>query len=481
MSGSVPVVSATAIPGLLLVDLPVHGDRRGWFKENWQRADAVAAGLPDFSPVQQNVSFNEGVGTTRGMHAEPWDKYVSVATGEVFAAWVDLRAGDGFGTVVSTRLGPGRAAFVPRGVANGFQTVLPGTAYTYLVTRHWSPDALDGYSYVNLADPALGIAWPVAPREAVLSDADRTHPPLREVVPLAPPRILVLGGGGQLGRGFARLALEDPRLEVVGRDTVDVTSAADRERLDLSAYACVVNAAAYTAVDAAQTPSGCQAAWAVNATAVSGWAAACGRAGVPLVHVSTDYVFGGGASGAASGLVEDAPVAPLSVYGASKAAGEAAVTAWPQHLVVRTSWLIGDGPNFVRTMLRLAEAGARPSVVDDQLGRLSFADELASAILHLIDVGAPGGIYHVQGAGPERSWCDVARAVFAAAGRDPGDVRAIPTSEYMAQHPGSAPRPVRSTLGMRRLLSTGFVPADQDAALGAYLAGLRARPGAARA
>ena len=92
-------VTETPIPGLLVWDVPVHGDNRGWFKENWQREKMVAAGLPDFGPVQNNISFNDAVGTTRGIHAEPWDKFVSVASGRIFGAWVDLRRGPSFGQV----------------------------------------------------------------------------------------------------------------------------------------------------------------------------------------------------------------------------------------------------------------------------------------------------------------------------------------------------------------------------------------------
>ena len=109
----------TAIPGLTIWDLPVHGDNRGWFKENWQRAKMVAAGMPDFGPVQNNVSFNDAAGTTRGIHAEPWDKYISVASGRIFGAWVDLRDGPTFGTVFTAELDPSRAVFVPQGVGNG--------------------------------------------------------------------------------------------------------------------------------------------------------------------------------------------------------------------------------------------------------------------------------------------------------------------------------------------------------------------------
>ena len=118
-------VTTTPIPGLLVVHLPVHGDNRGWFKENWQRAKMVALGLPDFEPVQNNMSFNDAVGTTRGIHAEPWDKFVSAAQGRYFGAWVDLRAGDSYGTVFTIEVDESVAVYVPRGVGNAYQTLTP--------------------------------------------------------------------------------------------------------------------------------------------------------------------------------------------------------------------------------------------------------------------------------------------------------------------------------------------------------------------
>ena len=128
----------TGIPGLVVLDLPVHGDVRGWFKENWQRAKMVAAGLPaEFRPVQNNVSFNAERGVTRGIHAEPWNKFISVAAGSVFGAWVDLRPGETFGRVFTCTLDPSRAIYVPRGVGNSFQALEDGTVYTYLVDAHW--------------------------------------------------------------------------------------------------------------------------------------------------------------------------------------------------------------------------------------------------------------------------------------------------------------------------------------------------------
>ena len=170
-------VRATDIPGLLVIDLPVHGDNRGWFKENWQREKMRAAGLPDFDPVQNNISFNTSVGTTRGIHAEPWDKYVSVASGRIFGAWVDLRAGESFGRVVTVELGPDTAIFVPRGVGNAFQTLEENTAYTYLVNDHWSADALTAYSFLNLADESAAIDWPIDLAQAAFREGPQTPAP----------------------------------------------------------------------------------------------------------------------------------------------------------------------------------------------------------------------------------------------------------------------------------------------------------------
>lgn len=172
----------TPIAGVQLWDLPIHGDNRGWFKENWQREKMMSLGLPDLGVVQNNISFNRFAGTTRGIHAEPWDKYISVASGSVFGAWVDLREGPGFGTVFTTIIDPSVAIFIPRGVGNSFQTLEDATAYSYLVNDHWSPKAQ--YTFLNLADETVGIEWPIALEDAELSDKDRDHPRLDDVAPM---------------------------------------------------------------------------------------------------------------------------------------------------------------------------------------------------------------------------------------------------------------------------------------------------------
>jgi len=179
---ALPRVEELALPGLHAVETAVHHDERGWFSESYQEAKLRAAGLPELRFVQANVSANRRTGTTRGLHAEPWDKYVSVVAGAALAAVLDLRAGPTFGRAVTHELVPGRALLVPRGCANGFQTLEPQTVYSYLVTAHWSPGT--AYPAVDPFDPELALPWPVGAELAVVSAKDRANPPLRDVAPL---------------------------------------------------------------------------------------------------------------------------------------------------------------------------------------------------------------------------------------------------------------------------------------------------------
>lgn len=461
-----PTVETTAIPGLLVLTIPVHGDARGWFKENWQREKMTAAGLPDFGPVQNNVSFNGSRGATRGIHAEPWDKLVSVATGRVFGAWVDLREGDTFGTTVTVEIGPGTAVFVPRGVGNSYQALEDATAYTYLVNAHWRP----GITYPALAldDPTAAIDWPIPLSEAEISDKDRANPRLADVTPFARRVPLVIGAKGQLGRA---LTARWPDAVGVDLDELDITDAAAVAAYDFSAHDVVVNAAAMTAVDAAETPEGRRAAWAANATAPMLLARAALAHGFTLVHYSSDYVF----DGTSEVSSETDPITPLGVYGQSKAAGDLAVQVLPRHYVLRTSWVIGDGANFVDTMTSLAQRGICPSVVDDQVGRLTFTQDLAAATDHLLTTGAPFGTYNCTSSGESRSWAAIAADVFAARGRDRSDVTPVTTEQYYAgkRAEGAAisPRPARSTLSLDKLEAAGFTPRDGAQALAARLTG----------
>lgn len=173
----------TNIPGLLVFDVTSVGDERGWFQEKFHKEKLVAAGLPkDFNVVQNSLAYNKK-GSTRGFHAEPWDKYVSVVTGKVFVAYVDLREGDSFGQTVTLELDTNKAVFVPRGVGNSYQCLTDDVYYLYSVNQHWNEDAYKNSLFVNLADPAIGVDWPIPLTEATLSDRDRNHPNLNQVTP----------------------------------------------------------------------------------------------------------------------------------------------------------------------------------------------------------------------------------------------------------------------------------------------------------
>lgn len=427
-------VSETPIPGQLVIRTPVHADNRGFFVENWQREKMVAVGLPDFGPVQHNISYNVTAGATRGIHAEPWDKLVSVVAGKVFAAWVDLREGDSFGATFTIELEPGVTVFVPRGVANSYQTLVDHTTYSYLVNAHWSPDAK--YTNLNLLDETAAIAWPLPLQE--VSDKDKAHPRLADVAPVAPRRSVILGADGQLGRALRALL---PDAIALTRAGLDLTDPAAYDAVAWDDVDTIYNAAAYTAVDTAETPEGRRAAWAVNVTAVATMARIAIAHHLTLVNVSSDYVF----DGTAESHTVDEPLSPLGVYGQTKAAGEAVTSTVPKHYVVRTSWVIGDGGNFVSTMQRLARDGVSPTVVDDQHGRLTAATELAAGLVDLVRSGAPYGIHHLTGGGPVKTWADIAREVFAAEGRDPADVVGVSTQTY-GEGKDLAPRPRHSAL-----------------------------------
>ncbi|WP_131106054.1 sugar nucleotide-binding protein [Ornithinimicrobium sufpigmenti] len=451
----------TAIPGLLVLDLQVHGDARGWFKENWQRAKMTALGLPDFGPVQHSVAYNGPAGVTRGIHAEPWDKLVSIAHGRAFGAWVDLREGPTFGTLHTEELDEHTAVFVPRGVGNSYQTLVDGVVYSYLVNDHWSPEA--GYTMLNLADETVSVPWPLPLVDAEVSDKDRAHPRLAEVTPVRDRKTVIIGRTGQLARALAEAL---PQARAVGRDELDLADPDSIARFDWAGVTTVINAAAHTAVDVAETADGRQEAWAVNATGVAALARAAVEHGFTLVHYSSDYVF----DGTADVYRETDPLCPLGVYGQSKAAGDLAVSVVPRHYLIRTSWVVGEGKNFVTTMAGLAERGVTPSVVADQVGRLTFTSDLAHVTAHLLSTGAAFGTYNVTSTGEPTSWADVAREVFTLRGVDPSAVSDTTTAEYTAgaTHP-VAPRPARSVLSLDKITATGFTPTDQAAGLAAYL------------
>ncbi|MCT1498437.1 dTDP-4-dehydrorhamnose reductase [Corynebacterium sanguinis] len=438
-------MNPTPIDGLEIHPLDVHADNRGWFKENWSGQR--------LRPVQNNISFNARVGATRGMHAEPWDKWVSVATGRVFAAWVDLREGsETFATKFGVEIGPDTAVFVPRGVANGFQALEDATTYTYLVNARYNPNG--AYAYCSYRE----IDWPLEPTE--LSEADQKHPPLADARTVPPRKILVTGANGQLGRAL-RKVYSEREAEFCTRAEFDITAPPAR---DWNEYRAIINCAAYNDVNGAETERGT--AWAVNADAVAGLARIASEHDLTLVHVSSDYVF----DGLNTEHTEDELPSPLSAYGASKSAGETAARATPRHYVIRTSWVFGEGANFMDTMARLADKGVSPSVVADQRGRPTHADDLAHGIAHLLATKAEYGVYNITSDGDAVGRDEIAMSVFIGVGADPSDVTPVTTAQYAELNGPEAPRPKESTLSLDKIKATGFSPRNWRAALAIYLA-----------
>ncbi|WP_298460419.1 dTDP-4-dehydrorhamnose reductase [uncultured Cellulomonas sp.] len=263
-------------------------------------------------------------------------------------------------------------------------------------------------------------------------------------------RWLVAGAGGMLGQDVVA-ALRDRGHDVTATDrtTLDVTAAgpvADAVR----GHDVVVNCAAWTAVDDAETREGD--AFTVNATAAGLLARAAAVHGARLVQVSTDYVFDGAAD---SPYAEDAPMAPRSAYGRTKAAGEWAVRAEaPDHLVVRTAWLYGaGGPCFPRTIARVAAERGGLDVVDDQVGQPTWTVDLADFVVRLVEADAPSGTYHGTASG-QTSWHGFACEVVAAAGMDPAIVRRTTSGAFVRP----APRPAYSVLGHDASRRAGVEP-----------------------
>ena len=280
-------------------------------------------------------------------------------------------------------------------------------------------------------------------------------------------RWLVVGAKGMLGTDLlaelapSELADSAPDDSELGESPgAHEVTAVDRDEIDIrDPEAClamvdghdfVVNVAAWTAVDEAESQEA--AAFAVNAVGAANLARACAAARVPMVQVSTDYVFAGDGS---SPYSEDAPLAPRSAYGRTKAAGEWAVQALcPQSWIVRTAWLYGaHGPNFVKTMARLAAERDTVTVVDDQSGQPTWTVDLAAAIVRLVEAEAPFGAYHGTSAG-ETTWFGFAQAIFAELGLDSSRVKPTTTDAF----PRPAPRPAYSVLGHEAWRSAALDP-----------------------
>ena len=273
--------------------------------------------------------------------------------------------------------------------------------------------------------------------------------------------ILIVGANGQFGNA---LKSKYPTARAVDSNELDITNAEQLAAFDWSNVQTIINAAAYTNVDGTETAEGRLTAWQVNAVGAANLAKIATTFDITLVHVSSDYVF----DGSQTPHFEDEVFSPLGVYGQTKAAGDLAVSLAPKHYILRTTWVIGEGKNFVRIMLELGKRGISPNVVSDQIGRLTFTDELVAITDHLLANQAPYGTYNATNHGEPASWANITRTIFQTAGFE-GSVTDVTTAEYYKEKQKAAPRPLKSVMDLTKLKATGFTGQDWHDTLTTYI------------
>lgn len=310
--------------------------------------------------------------------------------------------------------------------------------------------------------------------EAELSiERDQDQDPLHS---LTPRKVLVVGATEPLGISLAEGLDASPHVLRTDHGTLDFDADLESQR-DWCEYRLIVNAAGYSAVDTAETAEGRVAAWSENVHNVGRLARIARDHGIVFVQFSSDDVFDGTKS---TPYTETDPVCPVSVFGQTRAAGEEAAMAAPKHYVLRTGWVIAEGPTFLSAMRTYAEGGMKPRVVNDQYGRLTFSRDLGRAIHHLMGSGADYGVYHVTSSGEPLTWEEIAKEVFGRMGRDPKLVQGCKTSEFHRHSAWPiAPRPKNAVLDLGKIEATGFVPSEQKERIREYLAGLEMPSGSA--
>ncbi len=279
-------------------------------------------------------------------------------------------------------------------------------------------------------------------------------------------KALITGANGQLG---GALQHQFPDALALGSKELDITDPSALLAGRFSDMGVIINAAAYTNVDGAEDPANLGVAGEVNAQGVANLAKLATRLNIPLVHISSDYVFDGTKVGT---YTELDPFKPVNAYGRTKAEGDQAAAEHAEHYIFRTSWVVGNGPgpNFVKTMAKLAEGGVNPAVINDQFGRLTFTKTLAGAVQFALENEIPYGTYNLTNSGEQVSWYQIAQEVFRLTGHDPDRVSPQSSADYAdSKDQKVAPRPVNSMLDLSLIESLGFRPPDWRDTLEAYL------------
>lgn len=275
-------------------------------------------------------------------------------------------------------------------------------------------------------------------------------------------KFLVTGANGQLGNA---LRAKYPDAKFADVNELDITNSEAVNSFDWSGITHILNAAAYTNVDGAETNE--DLCMRINVDGVKNLAQVASEYELALIHISSDYVF----DGTKNNHTEQEEFSPISIYGKSKAEGDKQAESTAKHYILRTSWVIGDGHNFVRVMIGLADKNISPAVVHDQIGRLTFTSELVRAIDHLLQNNAPFGTYNISNDGEPASWADITREIFKDLVRDDLTVTNTTTEEYFAGKENIAPRPLQSTLNLDKIKGIGFEPRDWKENLKEYIEG----------
>lgn len=266
-------------------------------------------------------------------------------------------------------------------------------------------------------------------------------------------KIFIIGAGGQLGKALVE---NYPEATAATREQLDISNMADLESIEWAKYETIINAAAYVNADYSDTPDGYAVTWSANAIGARNIAKIALINNLHVIHFSSEYVF----DGSQKNHNEDEIFTPLNVYGQTKAAGDLAISLVPNHHILRTSWVVGSGHNFVKTMKNLGDMRIDPKVVADQYGRLTFVSELVRAVEHILTKKITPGTYNLSNSGKIRSWADIAAHTFELAGHDKYRIKPVSTDEYKADKKNFASRPIHSGLDLTKIQQTGFISQD---------------------
>lgn len=448
----------TEIEDVLIIEPKVFGDHRGWFTETYSKEKFKEFGI-DIDFIQDNHSFSAQKGTLRGLHfqlnSKAQTKLVRCTKGKILDVAVDIRKGSStYKKWVAVELSEEnkKQLLVPKGFAHGFITLTDNVEVQYKVDEYYSPE--DDRS-IRFDDPEINVDW--GNENPILSEKDLKAPFLKDSDVDFSLKFMVTGANGQLGYDVIK-QLKELKLNAIGTDSddMDITKKEAVEAKILTEKPdIIIHCAAYTEVDKAEDEK--DICYAVNVEGTRNIAEAAKKINATMVYISTDYVFDGKGE---KPHIEEKEISPINYYGFSKAQGERVVRELlEKHFIVRTSWVFGkNGNNFVKTMLKLAEAKNEINIVNDQVGSPTYTKDLALLISRMIQT-KQYGTYHATNEG-YTSWYEFAKKIFEESGINM-KVNPIPSSEY----PTKAQRPMNSRLAKENMDKVGLdrLPEWQDA------------------